>query len=610
MNCLTKKNLLQKIIIVMLITMILIFSILPNYSVVYGARESDPDQGGLIGTLFKEILNLIVQLGDVIMGALNHFMLGAEGYGSAMLQVDNPNLEDSESWLYVPDDADTDVSYSEGEISTATIFSFITGDKYEIPNMLYSPENIFANNIAALDVNFLRPNTYESISDRTAAQESAESAASGTIRTTIATWYKSFRNIALVGLLSVLVYLGIRILISSTSVDKAKYKESLYDWLVALCLVFVIHFIMSGILMITDKITDLFNQTIDDGITITASAGTTDEVKFRTNLIGYARFNAQSSTVSNTATYSIIYLILVIYTCVFTFIYFKRFLYMAFFTMIAPLVALTYPIDRAGDGKAQAFNMWFKEYTMNAILQPVHLILYAALVSSAMDLVEQNMIYALVAIGFLIPAEKFVKKMFGFDKAETTSNFGSFAGGALAMTGVKQVASLLGKGKSKSGGNSSGGNDGTSGNGSSRIRTQDRGLLSSFGDNNGDDSNVNNNNPSNNTANNEYVENENENSPDKQRMLDDKAEWERIANDPKTSDLDRQEALENIGYINDDMKSKGYLDEQQNNMPENQEKDYQSNQQLIQNQNALQRKPGWMRKRVIRGMKKGAKYRI
>lgn len=35
--------------------------------------------------------------------------------------------------------------------------------------------------------------------------------------------------------------------------------------------------------------------------------------------------------------------------------------------MIAPLVALTYPIDKVKDGKAQAFDMWFKEYTMNAI---------------------------------------------------------------------------------------------------------------------------------------------------------------------------------------------------------------------------------------------------
>ena len=78
--------------------------------------------------------------------------------------------------------------------------------------------------------------------------------------------------------------------------------------------------------------------------------------------------------------------------------------------MIAPLVALTYPIDKVGDGKAQAFNMWFKEYAMNAVIQPVHLVLYTALVTSAIDLAKDNVIYAVVAIAFLIPAEKFIKK--------------------------------------------------------------------------------------------------------------------------------------------------------------------------------------------------------
>ena len=63
-------------------------------------------------------------------------------------------------------------------------------------------------------------------------------------------------------------------------------------------------------------------------------------------------------------------------------------------------------------GKAQAFNYWFKEYTMNAIIQPVHLILYTVFVSSAMSLARTNMLYALVAISFLLPAEKFIKKMF------------------------------------------------------------------------------------------------------------------------------------------------------------------------------------------------------
>ena len=506
MKFLTKNCMARKILIILLVALILIFAITPNYSVQAAPSEgagSDSDTtyideapdagGGIVGSLLKQLIQIIVSLGDIVMGALNYFMLGADSFSSSMLSPDNENLDNTSSWLYVGDDEEIDVEFAPGTINTSEFFSWITGTQFDIPNMLYSPENIFANNIAALDINFLHPNTYSSVivsgetNEEERAEEASQSSAGSVLRETIASWYQSFRNIAVVGLLSVLVYLGIRILISSTAVDKAKYKESLRDWLVALCLVFVIHFIMSGILMIVDRFNELFSASIDSGITIKAYQDG-EEVKFRTNLVGYARFSAQSSSLYNTTAFSLIYLVLVIYTCVFTFTYFRRFLYMAFFTMIAPLVALTYPIDRAGDGKSQAFNMWFKEYTMNVVIQPVHLILYTVFVSSAMKLVEQNMIYALVAIGFLIPAEKFIKQMFGLDKAQTTSSLGAFAGGAMAMSGMKQLASALG-GKNKSKGNSSGGSGADqSGNDSqNRINTVENGFLSSYEDNDGSD---------------------------------------------------------------------------------------------------------------------------
>ena len=52
--------------------------------------------------------------------------------------------------------------------------------------------------------------------------------------------------------------------------------------------------------------------------------------------------------------WKLIYVVLVIYTVIFVFTYVKRVVYMAFLTIIAPLVALTYPIDKMNDGKAQA----------------------------------------------------------------------------------------------------------------------------------------------------------------------------------------------------------------------------------------------------------------
>ena len=481
MKLFTNKKLTQKIIIALVTVIVLNFSvpIQSNASVL----STFADIGG---DLLKEVVQLIASVGDVVMGALNHFMLGtSQLIGSSMLDKDDPNITDATagSDLYAASlDTSKDV---QGEIPEDYEFDglIFTGG-WKIPNFLYCPENIFSNKIAMLDVNFINPHTYtpveykdkvggqatessidksQSASEYTSNEASENKKTAGeTLRSVIASWYKAFRNIAIVGLLIVLVYLGIRIMISSTAVDKAKYKENLNDWLVALCLVVIIHFIMAGIMMFVDSITSMLSNA-NKGIYVEVedSEGThTNEagkkvLSFRTNLTGYIRFMAQSKDFGYCTAYTIIYLALVIYTCMFTVTYFKRFLYMAFFTMIAPLVALSYPIDKLRDGKAQAFELWFKEYTLNAIIQPVHLVLYTVFVGSAMDLVVGNPIYAIVAIGFLTPAEKFIKKMFGFDRAQTAGGLGEIAGGALAYSGMKQLAGHLTGKKGKSDGKGS-----------------------------------------------------------------------------------------------------------------------------------------------------------
>ena len=117
----------------------------------------------------------------------------------------------------------------------------------------------------------------------------------------------------------------------------------------------------------------------------------------------------------------------------------------AFLTMIAPLMAMTYPLDKMHDGNAQGFNTWLKEYFFNLLIQPLHLILYTVLVGSAIEFASNNLIYAIVAVGFILQAEKILRKFFGFDKAGTLENGSTAAlGGALAMAGVNSLKRLAG----------------------------------------------------------------------------------------------------------------------------------------------------------------------
>lgn len=418
-----------------------------TYGVMKAKDVAEHGVENIPGNILKEFLTFTVAISDVIMGVLQGMMLEDIGlWSDTMISNQNDNLgsgilgdEDSGSWLYAgQEDVDsllegkpTDRGSALMSVERAAIEDGIIIESYEVPNILYSPENIFANKIAALDANYINPHEYTGVNEEVQPQSLAEN-----IGPTIATWYRAFRNIAIVGLLSVLVYIGIRI-VMGTVVEKAKYKERLQDWFIALCMIFFMHFIMAGIMMLSEKIIDLIDATGNTGIIIAVDDGCI----FRTTFTGYIRFFAQSNNWKVGTGYSLMYLILVGITLRYTFIYLKRALYLAFFTVIAPMVALTYPIDKIKDSQAQAFDMWIKEYFFNAIIQPVHLLLFTVLVGSTMSLAIKNPIYGIVILLFMPTAENWIKRMFKMDKAPLSATslgdvavLGSIFGTAKNMT--------------------------------------------------------------------------------------------------------------------------------------------------------------------------------
>lgn len=418
--------------------------------------------------------------------------------------------------------------------------------------MRYSPEKIFSGLIPALDINFVDPQDWGS-------NELNERSIARALHETIASWYVSLRNLALVALMLVLVYIGIRIVISSTASDKAKFKQMLMDWVVAMCLLFCLHYIMTFTTTIVNEISRAISGSASSNGNNVAVQVTGDDipVEFNTDLMGLIRFKMQSPNVTGKILYLILYLAMVIYTFMFTFYYLKRVLTIAFLTLISPLVALTYPIDKIRDGKAQAFDMWLKEYTFNALLQPFHLIIYSIFVGSAIDLAAKNPLFAIVALAFITPAEKILRKFFGFEKASTAGALGAVASAAGGAAFMNQMQKLM---SPKKGGGAAG-NKG--------IKTKDRSegsapsLGDAFGNGNGGGENPPENNPSGN--------NPPEGPSAQERMLDaydegwgtdayDPAEREAMARDtyqqpePRNyTDEEYRQSLRDVGYTDEDI---------------------------------------------------------
>lgn len=552
MKKLLSKSTTKKILIVILIVILFNF-IVPNYS--------HADFGGV---LFDPIIDLVAAIGDAVLAALQYFMydgnvslsgqnifsvtvpytvfypsayeLDPDPGATVNYQVYADSLaepgwwENLQSWAYgtnswwlsfswVSDSFDWMGNiFGQEDFSQAMLWASEYGKvmaqaTYGIPVVRYSPEEIFSNEVPALDINFITPRQWEGdTQEQTDAMN--ERSVTQALHEVVASWYVVLRNLAIVILLSVLLYVGIRMVISSTAGDKAKYKQMLMDWLVALCILFFLHYVMSFILTLVDTLVDGIsgaNQDIVVGIYTDSTSGTLvqsssipdpenpgqnlmegEPLLYKTDLTGICRLFVQSKDLSSKLVYLILYLALVIYTVMFTWIYVKRAITVAFLTLMAPLIAITYPIDRIKDGQAQAFNIWLREFVFNALLQPFHLILYTIFLGSSIEIATKNPIYAILFLAFIIPSEKLLRRMFGFDNSETAGSIGSAAklfGGAAVL---RSAGNLVGKIGNRRGGRNGKGDNGNDGAGKKQLRTKNTvtdpngpSLTSAFGNRRG-----------------------------------------------------------------------------------------------------------------------------
>ena len=366
----------------------------------------------IVDTIVNTIIQCIAFIVDILLQSLTWFMYGGKFENYNMLITNSS--ESYEDITKEPETKDgiTEVSMPADMRSSA-----------KFPNVMYSPEEIFAGidpngaRIALLDINFIRKVDTVKDEDGNETVKDGEyvGPVNGWLKTkqAVATWFVALRTMALVGLLAVLIYTGIRIMLSSGKKDSSKYKQMIVDWLMAMVILFSMHIIMAFTITAIEKITTLFtNGTMGTRTIQIDNNGTV----FYTNLIGQARYGIQQDDLGIQVCYLVMYAFMTFTTYKFTFIYLKREIKMVFLTIIGPLVAFTYPIDKMADGSAQGFNMWIKEYAFNALIQPVHYIMYKVLMVTAIDLASNNLIYAVAVFLSMSEAEKIFKQIFGFNR--------------------------------------------------------------------------------------------------------------------------------------------------------------------------------------------------
>ena len=264
------------------------------------------------------------------------------------------------------------------------------------------------------------------------------------IRENISIWYYVFRNLSIVILLGILLYVGIRMAMSTVASDEAKYKKMFKDWVVSLALVFVLQYIMIFTIGVNNVLVDVLNDARNN--VQTSEAG-----KQYDNALDQIASQAWNVDFTVGVSSTLVYIILVGITILFLIMYIKRMLTIGFLIVISPLITITYSIDKMVDGKSQALNAWLKEFVFNVLIQPFHCIIYLIFASTAINLLTEQQTLAAAVLSicmilFIFKGEKIVREIFNF----RASSLGEAIGGAAAITtGISMLKARGEKDKKK-----------------------------------------------------------------------------------------------------------------------------------------------------------------
>ena len=221
--------------------------------------------------------------------------------------------------------------------------------------------------------------------------------------------------------------------LSTVASEEAKYKKMLKDWVVSFVLVFLLQYIIIFTINCNNALVSIMNSARQN-----VTSGGFDAIinNFATEALGVSFVNGLGS--------SIIFCILVGMTLSFLIFYIKRMLTIGFLIVIAPIVTITYSIDKMGDNKSQALDKWLKEFVYTILIQPFQCLIYLIFAVTALEIMKDNSfgsaVLGVVMILFIHQAEDIVRSIFSFEHAHSLGS--ALTTMALASTMTKAIGKV------------------------------------------------------------------------------------------------------------------------------------------------------------------------
>lgn len=242
----------------------------------------------------------------------------------------------------------------------------------------FTIQDLVLGKITLFDVNFFDTNVGSNVANNPNIL----------MKENVRTWYYSVNQIAIIANLLVLIYVGIRMAISTVAEEQARYKTMLFDWVGSLIILFALPYILTFIFAIADALLKLLPQvTGKDNFEALLTTKLYDQI-----------IGDKADGVITIITSTITLVLLTYYQVKFFFKYFIRFIKIGFLIVISPIITITYSID-----KKSAYNIWLKELLGAIFMQLVNAIMYIVFVFSAAEIATKA---PLITVAFFMALSK------------------------------------------------------------------------------------------------------------------------------------------------------------------------------------------------------------
>ena len=244
------------------------------------------------------------------------------------------------------------------------------------------------------------------------------------IKEGVITTYEISKILAISLSLLVLIYIGIRMALSTAASDQARYKKMFMGWVESIVILFTTVYIMVAVAEFADLLTGIFYNFRTE--IIESDPEFFFEGVFENKIRGLTFLALFDYSGLILTFWSIVYWCLLFLEIKFFCLYMKRLLMTGLLIVVSPLIIVTYSIDKAGDGKAQVFSSWLKEYSVNMLIQPLHALIYAIFVLTANGIAYRAPLVAIALLLSIGSVERMVKVVFDMKGLTTLKGVDKF----------------------------------------------------------------------------------------------------------------------------------------------------------------------------------------